>query len=128
MSKAQNPAAPKLFGSGLEIETILPKSNLVFVGEITHLIKGPAASPDMHTNFVEVKVLQVLRGSVGAQIRFTMDILAANDSEAVPKAGDVYLFFIEQNTGRNTALKLLPSTGDNIAKIKALIAAAPPSK
>lgn len=49
-----------------------------------------------------------------------------------PKYGNSYIFFVNRNYSGSdnpfTALKLLPATDDNIAKVKKLIATASASK
>jgi hypothetical protein len=141
ISKAQNALSEtrenisiKLSGSDLKSEDIVLKANAVFVGEITELGHPNTKAPGQNVyHGVQIKVLQVLRGSVDAQVTVTLYIhFAPNSSENPPKVGNTYIFFAHKNTevGWNpfTVLKLLPATDDNIAKVKALIAAAPASK
>jgi hypothetical protein len=125
--KAQN--EPLLSGSTLKSEDIAVKVDAVFVGEITDPGLTVPTSPGMASyNGVQVKVLQVLRGSIDAQtITVKLDIFAANREEP-PKVGTQYIFFVKKDGDRFTALKLLPATDDHITKVKALIAAAPAGK
>jgi len=45
-----------------------------------------------------------------------------------PESGNSYIFFVRKNGSEFAVLKLLPATDANIAKVKALIAAAPAPK
>jgi hypothetical protein len=115
-----------LSGSTLKSEDIATKVDIVFVGEITDPGLTLPTSPGMASyNGIQVKVIQFLRGSFNAQtITIKLDILAANREEP-PKVGAQYILFVKKDGNRFTALKLLPSTDDQIAKVKALIAATP---
>ncbi|MCE0482915.1 MAG: hypothetical protein LV479_01600, partial [Methylacidiphilales bacterium] len=79
----------------------------------------------------KIKVLQVIRGSVEGQVTISFKIRGGLH-EQPPQEGDTYIFFAHKNTepgwDNYTVLKLLPATDDNIAKVKALIAAAPAPK
>ncbi|MDB4793750.1 hypothetical protein OAG63_01825, partial [Methylacidiphilales bacterium] len=82
---------------------------------------------------VQVKILQVLRGAADTQVTVTLyATFEENVHEQPPKINGTYIFLAHKNTevgwDQYTVLKLLPATDDNIAKVKALITAAPASK
>jgi hypothetical protein len=124
--KAKN--EPVLSGSTQKTENIVLKCDAVFIGQITHMRLGPPASSNVASyTGVKVKVLQMLRGSFDEQIPVMLNVLALNHEEA-PTTEGTYIFFLKKESGWNIVKKLLPATNDNIAKVKALIAAAPASK
>lgn len=133
MVKAQNiPAGASqnqsiLSGSRLKSEDVTTKVDAVFIGEIEEIGFPTTLSPGALTyHGVKVKVLQVLRGSVGAEVTVTLYAeRTSNVREQAPKVSGTYIFFIKQTPGWNIVHKLLPATDDNIAKVKQLIAAAP---
>jgi hypothetical protein len=118
----------KLPGSTFKEEDVAPRSDSIFIGEIMDM--GPSAPTSPGTasfNGVRVKVLQILRGSIGSEI--TVEITSfALEHEALPKVGSSYIFFVKKDGDRFTAVKLLPATDDHITKVKGLIAAAPAGK
>ena len=137
ISKAQNSPAeavqnePILSGSSLKSEDTVIKSDAIFIGQITQMgfqsLKAAGRS-SYYGNIV--KILQVLRGTVDAQIKITLYVYYVSDTpENPPKTGNSYIFFVKKNAPGQpdpyAALKLLPATDDNIAKVKALIAASP---
>ena len=123
--KAQN--EPVLTGSALKSEDIAAKTDAVFVGEIMQIGFPNPSSPGMASYGVQVKVLQVLRGSVEGQAIVTVATRAINREEP-PKAGSQYIFFAKKEGDRFEALKLLPATAANVAKIKGLLPPAPAGK
>lgn len=131
--KAQN--EPVLSGSTLKSEDLASKCDAIFIGQIAKLgypVLASAGAVSYHG--VEVKVLQVLRGSIdGEVVKVTLLAMSGqNVHEAPPEVGNTYIFFVHKNTEKGwnpyTAIKLLPATNDHVTKIKALIAAAPASK
>jgi len=120
----------KLTGSDLKVENAALHSDAIFVGQITDVgaeEEFPPASayagPLYHG--VKIKIIQVLRGTVGTQTSVTLfvDFVA---QEKLQTVGNSYIFFVTKNRDKDpdpfTALKLLPATDDSIAKIKQLIA------
>ena len=138
VSSAQNnaPAEMVLSGSTFKSEDVLAKADVVFVGTITEAgseVLLPPTAPYAGPLYggVKVNVLQVLRGSIGAQVSVSL-FTSFVHHEKLHTVGSSYIFFVKKNAPGQpdpyTALKLLPATGDNIAKVKALIATAPASK
>lgn len=141
ISRAQNTPAgaeqnePALSGSTLRSEDVATKADAVFVGQITHLgFSNLKALGEAVYRGLQVKVLQVLRGSVDPQSTFTLRVMVPSISshENPPAVGSTYIFFVKKDDPSKhdayTVLKLLPATDDNIAKVKAVIAAAPAGK
>jgi hypothetical protein len=139
--KAQNPVAAGqgesiLTGSAQKSEEIAAKADVVvFIGKIIELGDPVPASTDTASySGVQVKVLQVLRGTVdGDVVKVTLRTTwGRNVHESPPVVGSTYIFFARKNTEKGwnpyTVLKLLPATDATTAKVKALIAAAPASK
>jgi hypothetical protein len=122
--------APNLAGSAIKTKDAAAKSDAVFVGEVTQLGNCIWANPNFPLFIgTNVKVLHVLRGSVGGHILITITL---NDTyhEELPAAGRTYIFFVINNKNTEagglfadpfTALKLLAVTDDNIAMVKKLI-------
>ncbi len=138
--KAQNAPAgavqsePLLSGSSLKSEDLALKADAIFVGEITAIGGGnPKATGRSAYHGVQVKVLEVLRGSVAAQVSVTLYArFEGGIHEQAPKVGGTYIFFAHKNTepgwDNYTVLKLLPATDATTAKVKGLIPAAPTGK
>ncbi len=138
--KAQNPTTtrqgePILSGSAQKSEEIAAKANTVFIGKIIELGDPvPIAMDTASYSGVQVKVLQILRGTVNDEVvKVTLHTTwGRNMHETPPVIGNTYIFFARKNTEKGwnpyTVLKLLPATDDNITKVKALIAAAPEAK
>jgi hypothetical protein len=134
MTKAQDNSGGKgptepinLSGSNLKAEEIVLKSDAVFVGEITQTSDGPPAAASMHSVGVQVKVLQILKGSVDTEISVTMDVYSIY-REGPPQVGSSYIFFAHKEDNRIRVLKLLPATDANVTKVKAAIASTPAGK
>ena len=77
---------------------------------------------------MKVKSSQVLFGKVSDIILVTVHVTwDSRVHEEVPVKGDSYIFFLKKGSQEGldpfTVFKLLPATDDNIAKVKALIAA-----
>jgi hypothetical protein len=135
VSKAQNTPAgvgqtePVLSGSALKSEDTATKVDAVFVGEITTIGGGnPKATGRSAYRGVQVKVLQVLRGSVAPQVSVTLYArFEGGVHEQPPVVGGTYIFFahknIEPGVDNYTVLKLLPATDDSTAAVKKLIPA-----
>ncbi len=129
---AQN--EPVLSGSKLRSEDVAAKADVVFVGEITAIGFGDTkAEGESAYRGVQVKVLQVLQGTVAASITVTLHVVGMMEyHEDPPKVGNSYIFFVKKSApGQHdayTVFKLLSATDANIAKIKTLIAAAPAGK
>jgi len=125
----------KLSGSAIKAEDIVLSCDAVCVGEIEDmgLPTNSSTTGLVVYSGIEVKVLQILRGSVEYQIKITLNTLKSPSlQEMPPKFGGSYIFFVNRNNPEADdpfiALKLLPATDDNIAMVKKLIAAAPTSK
>src|SRR5260221_10713215 len=90
-------SAPILSGSGLKSEDVAVKADAVFVGEITKmgLLDESAPGRDSYHG-VQVKVLQVLRGTVAAQVSVTL-YATYTAREQPPKVGGTYIFFARKN-------------------------------
>jgi hypothetical protein len=120
----------KLSGSRFKAEEIVAKANVICVGEIVQI--GPPltrAAAQASYPGVKIQISQCLKGDLSSPA--LIEIVVAkepNVTEEAPKAGTTYIFFIKQTTSWNMVLKLLPATDDNIAKVKAMIAAAPAGK
>ena len=125
-----NPPELKLSGSEKKTKDIINKSDIIFIGQI--ITKGwvDAASPGMNSRGFTISIKTVLKGQVDSEVRVTLYV--KNNGriiEAVPQIGQSYIFFVKQGANQQLiVLKLLPPTDENIAKVKALIAAAPSSK
>jgi hypothetical protein len=134
--KAQNtPAGEILSGSTQKSEDIASKVDAVFVGQVTQIgFAVPEGDATASYPGIRVKILQVLRGSISAQVvKVTLRTTWRQDvHETPPTVGSSYIFFVKNKaqgaSDHFTALKLLPATDDNTANVKALIAAAPALK
>jgi hypothetical protein len=135
ITKGQNTPAgveqsePVLSGSTLKSEDVMVKADAIFVGEIVEIGFPTAKAPGRGSYYgVQVKVLQVLRGSVDAQVTVTL-YTTYSAHEQPPKVGNTYIFFAHKNTepgwDNYTVVKLLPATDATITKVKGIIAQAP---
>ena len=120
--------APILPGSQIETKDALTRSDAVFVGELIKLggaVVARSISPTFLGN--DVKVLQVLRGSVEGHILVSISISGPAHEEP-PSEGGTYIFFVHKTTEGGGlpfspfgVIKLLPATDANIAEVKKLI-------
>lgn len=116
-------------GSEKKAEDIVTTCDAIFIGQI--IAKGPVmlTKPGASYRSYTVKVITLLKGTLAGEIQVSLDV--RNDgrvAEVIPHVGENYIFFAMLKAGEVIAMKLLPATDDNITKVKALIAAAPPSK
>ncbi len=124
----------KLSGSDLKSEDAAAKSDGIFVGKITQIgLPNAKAAGQVAYYGNKVHVLQVLRGAIGAQVKVTLYVHYVSDiPENPPKVDGTYIFFVKKIANPDPdpykALKLLPATDANIARVQALIAAAPAGK
>jgi hypothetical protein len=125
-------ASPSLSGSRSKLEDVITKADDIFVGKM--LQTGPitvTAPGQIGCSGNKIEVLQTLRGSVNSQITVSFNV-HYDSHEQLPKVGNTYIFFVKKvihpDPDPYRAIKLLPSTDDNIAKVKALIAATPTGK
>jgi hypothetical protein len=73
----------------------------------------------------EITILQVLKGNAFGSLEVGFSVIRGpKNTEAEPNLDDKYIIMMSGHDVR----KLLPATDANIAKIKALIAAAPAAK
>jgi hypothetical protein len=119
-----------LSGSRYKIEDVIQKRVAVFVGKINDLggSSGRSIGVDVYHR-VMVTCLQNLSGHVDTQLKVRLNV--SWPDEAPPVLNTPYIFVVRKEEGSLSdydVLKLLPATDDNIAKVKALIAAAPPPK
>ncbi len=115
-----------LSGSSLKSKELTLKVDAIFIGTITKIgFPVPAETDTASYSGIEVKVLQVLRGSVDAQIVTVTLRTKGSLHEAPPVVGSSYIFFVHKNTEKGwdpyTAGKLLSATDDNIVDIKKMI-------
>ena len=127
VSGSQNPSSG-LSGSDLKAEDVVVKSDAVFIGNITGVVAGASAKEQGVTTFVvSVGVTECLRGDVAGQLTASLKVFMGYRQKP-PESGNSYIFFVRKNGSEFAVLKLLPATDANIAKVKALIAAAPAPK
>jgi hypothetical protein len=120
----------KLSGSSLRSGDLIVKSDVICVGEIT-TIGSPlsrATGQDTYAG-VKIQISQDLKSHIDSPALVEIVVAKEHDlKEEAPELETSYIFFIKKIPGWNIVLKLLPATDDNIAKVKALIAAAPAPK
>jgi hypothetical protein len=117
-------------GSHMSIETA-SSADLIFSGKILNLGPRIIGPPNISVyGFISVTVLETYKGAsdpqltVAARTKFT----GKSFLERIPSINSTYIFFVKRNNGDNIVLKLIPTNNENIAKTKAVIAAAPASK
>jgi hypothetical protein len=121
-------------GDDLKPEFALKKSDAIFVGEITaqgiedHGDSFSFAYPGDHFCGVNVKVTQVLRGTVPNKTSVTLFVKSPpRDDPSVLKGP--YIFFVKNNDASSrdafTVLKVLRSSDSTIAQTKELIVPTP---
>ncbi len=104
----------------------------IVVAKFTFLGNGGDDAPG--STFYEkaaIEVISSLKGTLSGDLQagYTVKLFPPSKKETVPVIGTPYIMFIQpMGPTENEIKKLLPATDDNIAKVKALIAAAPPSK
>ena len=116
---------PKLCGSDVLIENAIAKSNAVFEGKVTELGDESTPCNGRTSLYGVVRVLNVLRGQLGADEFVWMDVYLTLDQEP-PKMGGSYIFCVTKTHSQTISypspvLKMLSATDDNIALAKKLI-------
>jgi hypothetical protein len=117
-----------IVGRDSTVVDILIKSDAIFVGKILQIKPtDPSAHGEVTCLANSVSVSQVLKGALGDVVSVDFKVRSyLNEKE--PKIGTSYIFFVKrggyESPNSYTLLKLLPATDANIAKVKALIAAA----
>jgi len=126
---------PKLAGSKLTSDEAVKQSDVVFIGKVTDAGTKWPARPE-NTHGIKISISQFLRASIPPYLRTPAfsdkPILVTAQmkcvaNESPPMVGNSYIFFAEewiegQYYDPIEALKVLPVTDDNIAKVKAAIA------
>jgi hypothetical protein len=121
-------------GSEVPLADAEGKSSLVFVGLLEILGNFDLADEGVASyRNTKIKIISVLKGELKdkseIQVGIFPRLVYGKGFEATPKVGSTYIFFVKTDNGnRYEAIKLLEATDDNIAKVKALIDAAPASK
>ena len=125
---ARGDNAPALTGSNAKITDALAQSDAVFVGQVKDIGFGDfKAKGGLMFRGVQVNVLQVLRGAVGASVTVTLGVVGiAGFHEDPPTTGNSYIFFVLRKGAPEAdpydVLKLLKATDVNIASVKKLVA------
>jgi hypothetical protein len=98
----------------------------IVVGKFSQVRAGGAESFSGLQYHGKINVLHVLKGNETGNLKVVFRvILGSKDTEAEPNLGDSYIIILYDH---QMIRKLLPATDDNIAKVRALIAAAPAGK
>lgn len=130
-AKAQT-GEPLLPGSSSKLEKAVSRADIIVVAKLISLgITMPDATAQADYDSAQIQVTQTLRGSPNQNMSVSISVHYSKGrvEEVTPKEGKEYLFLIHTDeTNRRDVVKLLSATGDNIAKVKALIAAAPAGK
>jgi len=128
----------KLVGHSLKVKTAVAKSDAIFIGEVL----SPGAEVDQGADAsyagpllkgVNVKVVKILRGSVGDQVSLSLFVeTIGGEGEKRPQVGQTYIFFVQtkseearnwpndllsKNDAAVVAIKLLSPTDDNVAMV-----------
>jgi len=124
----------KLTGGDVKSEDAILKTDVLFIGQITHLGFGNLkAQGEAVYRGMQIKVIQILRGSLQPESTFTLRVFHVYSSDEYPPTeGSSYIFFAKRNDPSEkdayAIVKLLPATDANVTKVKALTASAPASK
>jgi hypothetical protein len=117
-------------GDDIDIKEAISPSKLIFVGSLTNLGKVDLRGKGTFAYDMAVAVVsKIYLGNVESPVK--LNIRVRNNAmvmETAPSLDEPYIFIISQKNNHNYLIKLLPATDDNIAKVKALIAAMPASK
>jgi hypothetical protein len=121
-----------LIGHHKKEEGLAAKVGAIFVGQFITLGDGPGADePGMeYFDNAQVKVEQSLKGTLSGIVKVSYSVMSIpTEKESSPKSLKDYIFFINIiSPTQLSVVKLLPATDQNVAKIKALIAAVPAAK
>jgi hypothetical protein len=145
---AQNPGTTALLlcGSNVKVEDAVNRSDIILVGVITDMGK-PCQSMDFENageifDHMKINVAKVLWGTVGKQAIATTYVSIVSHEQR-PVLGPEFLFLMKRSSDKDEpirivkeivpeeavdlleTIKILPATSENIAKVKALIAALP---
>jgi hypothetical protein len=98
----------------------------VVVGKFIRVRESGAASLNGEYYQGQITVLRPLKGNLSGSLEVGFRVIPVNkDKESEPNLSDSYIIIM---SSPGDIRKLLPATADNIAKVKALIAAVPASK
>ena len=111
----------------MEIEAALSKADVVFVARITAIGDADIKAKGVLSYYgVQIRLLRSLKGSLDPNPTFTLYFIGTPSyRETPPDMGSSYIFFATRNNEKQSdpyiVLKLLPATGDSIAKVEKLI-------
>ena len=113
-------------GSPLTLEDAKSRSNLILLGTITNLGYSDFRGKGLLVyGSVTVMASTTYLGTATSSVKVRIGLTRQDEA---PVQGTQYLFFISKKEHHNYVIEFLPSTDDNIAKVKALIASAPATK
>jgi hypothetical protein len=121
-----------LSGHSKKNQDAAKESTDIVIGVFTSLgSPGAGATGENDYDQAEVEVVNALKGALSGTLKvfYVVFAMPGKDQESPPVLGTQYIMFIQKLGPTDYEIKkLLPATDDNIAKVKALIAAAPASK
>jgi len=114
---------PALTGSSLKLDDEVASATEIVIGKFTEINEGASFTLSGYRYRGLIAISDILKGNapVSSKVAFTVGI---QTRESAPNLSDTYIVIIDNHHIH----KLLPATVDNIAKVKALIAAAPAPK
>jgi len=117
---------PILPGSTVKTGEAAAYADEIFIGKLVqHGFVGLRAKGRRCYFHNEVEVSGFIRGSDSTQVDVTFWVVDAVQ-ERSPREGPSYIFFTSSELPKEiTAIKILPATDGNLAKVKALIAQKP---
>jgi hypothetical protein len=115
--------ASNLVGSELKTEDVLPKSKLIFVGQVTDAGVPSVEDAGLLTyRHVKIEVSRILRGTTASIIFATLRTVATfKYKESSVEIEKQYIFFAEPTQGQSDPfliLKVLPASNDNLIQIQ----------
>jgi hypothetical protein len=121
-----------LSGHGKKSENAIKESTDIVIAVFTTLgSPGADATGENDYDGAEIEITSALKGTLSGKLKvfYIVYAMPGKNQESPPVLGTQYIMFIHQTGPTEYEIKkLLPATDDNIAKIKALIAAAPAGK
>ena len=126
MAQTTNSLLP---GSRSDLDKTVSHADIIVVAKMVSLgITMPDATAQADYDSAQIQVMQALKGSPNQNLSVSISVHFSKGriEEIAPEVGKEYLFFIRTDEVKHEiVLKIIPATDDNIARVKALIAAAP---
>lgn len=127
-NSSPTPTSSLSVGSEVQLEKAVDRSDLVIIGQISSIGHPAGQHPigQEHYQGVTVRVLKVIKGSIGAEttVDFFVNKIKKHLVENTPAVGEQYILFLKNDQWKSVT-KLLPATQEEISKVEDLLNSQP---